>query len=110
MCQVLIFVFFYTKVYSENNHSYFWLLHATNNLSILLGNEACILGVAGGVKSRKSTMPSQRMRVYFEMRVQQAFSILSLALIDIKTTREGFLRKNIVAVSFFQNCAIHQYS
>ena len=25
-------------------------------------------------------------------------------------TREGFLRKNIVAVSFFQNCAIHQYS
>ena len=26
------------------------------------------------------------------------------------TTREGFLRKNIVAVSFFQNCAIHQYS
>ena len=27
-----------------------------------------------------------------------------------KSTREGFLRKNIVAVSFFQNCAIHQYS
>ena len=27
-----------------------------------------------------------------------------------KKTREGFLRKNIVAVSFFQNCAIHQYS
>ena len=27
-----------------------------------------------------------------------------------KLTREGFLRKNIVAVSFFQNCAIHQYS
>ena len=25
-------------------------------------------------------------------------------------TREGFFRKNIVAVSFFQNCAIHQYS
>ena len=25
-------------------------------------------------------------------------------------TREGFSRKNIVAVSFFQNCAIHQYS
>ena len=25
-------------------------------------------------------------------------------------TREGFLRKNIVAVSFFQNCAIHPYS
>ena len=25
-------------------------------------------------------------------------------------TREGFLRKNIVAVSFFQNFAIHQYS
>ena len=25
-------------------------------------------------------------------------------------TREGFLRKNIVAVSFFQNCAIRQYS
>ena len=27
-----------------------------------------------------------------------------------RETREGFLRKNIVAVSFFQNCAIHQYS
>ena len=25
-------------------------------------------------------------------------------------TREGFLRKNIVAASFFQNCAIHPYS
>ena len=25
-------------------------------------------------------------------------------------TREGFLRQNIVAVSFFQTCAIHQYS
>ena len=25
-------------------------------------------------------------------------------------TREGFLRKNIVAVSFFQNCAMHPYS
>ena len=25
-------------------------------------------------------------------------------------TREVFLRKNIVAVSFFQNCAIHPYS
>ena len=25
-------------------------------------------------------------------------------------TREGFSRKNIVAVSFFQSCAIHQYS
>ena len=24
-------------------------------------------------------------------------------------TREGFLRKNIVAVSFFQNCAVHPY-
>ena len=34
------------------------------------------------------------------------------ATITITTiiTREGFLRKNIVAVSFFQNCAIHQYS
>ena len=29
---------------------------------------------------------------------------------DLEKTREGFLRKNIVAVSFFQNCAIHQYS
>ena len=28
----------------------------------------------------------------------------------ITETRKGFLRKNIVAVSFFQNCAIHQYS
>ena len=25
-------------------------------------------------------------------------------------TREGFLRKNIVAVLFIQNCAIHPYS
>ena len=25
-------------------------------------------------------------------------------------TREGFLRKNIVAVSFFQNCVLHPYS
>ena len=31
-------------------------------------------------------------------------------LIIDNQTREGFLRKNIVAVSFFQNCAIHQYS
>ena len=43
-------------------------------------------------------------------------SILSIKLIlqDANVvsliTREGFLRKNIVAVSFFQNCAIHQYS
>ena len=29
---------------------------------------------------------------------------------NINKTREGFLRKNIVAVSFFQNCAIHPYS
>ena len=28
----------------------------------------------------------------------------------VGSTREGFLRKNIVAVSVFQNCAIHQYS
>ena len=28
----------------------------------------------------------------------------------ILITREGFLRKNIVAVSVFQNCAIHPYS
>ena len=28
----------------------------------------------------------------------------------LRLTREGFSRKNIVAVSFFQNCAIHQYS
>ena len=27
-----------------------------------------------------------------------------------ESTREGFLRKNIVAVSFFQHCAIHPYS
>ena len=31
-------------------------------------------------------------------------------MVVLKVTREGFLRKNIVAVSFFQNCAIHQYS
>ena len=30
--------------------------------------------------------------------------------LNLYITREGFLRKNIVAVSFFQNCAIHQYS
>ena len=28
----------------------------------------------------------------------------------IYITREGFLRKNIVAVSFLQNCATHPYS
>ena len=28
----------------------------------------------------------------------------------IGTTREGFLRKNIVAVLFFQNFAIHAYT
>ena len=33
-----------------------------------------------------------------------------LAKLRTIKTREGFLRKNIVAVSFFQNCAIHQYS
>ena len=27
-----------------------------------------------------------------------------------RITREGFLRKNIVAVSCFQTCAIHPYS
>ena len=29
---------------------------------------------------------------------------------DVIITREGFLRKNIVAVSFFQKCAIYPYS
>ena len=29
---------------------------------------------------------------------------------NILRTREGVLRKNIVSVSFLQNCAIHQYS
>ena len=29
---------------------------------------------------------------------------------ELILTREGFLRKNIVAVSFVQNCAIHPYS
>ena len=29
---------------------------------------------------------------------------------SIKLTREGFLRKNTVAVLFFQNCAIHPYT
>ena len=28
----------------------------------------------------------------------------------LRLTREGLLRKNIVAVSFFQDCAIHPYS
>ena len=36
---------------------------------------------------------------------------LGSAVLDCtQATREGFLRKNIVADSFFQNCAIHQYS
>ena len=30
--------------------------------------------------------------------------------LNTQRTREGFLRKNIVAVSFFQNFAIHPYS
>ena len=38
------------------------------------------------------------------------FLLIQFLLKEIKATREGFLRKNIVAVSFFQNCAIHQYS
>ena len=29
---------------------------------------------------------------------------------DLNETREGFLRKNIVAVSLFQNCAIDLYT
>ena len=29
---------------------------------------------------------------------------------DTTETRKAFLRKNIVAVSFFQKCAIHPYS
>ena len=32
------------------------------------------------------------------------------AFVATRSTRKGFLRKNIVVVSFFQNCAIHQYS
>ena len=28
----------------------------------------------------------------------------------MERTREGFFRKNIVAVLLFQNCAIHPYS
>ena len=36
--------------------------------------------------------------------------LLFLCRVMQNETREGFLRKNIVAVSFFQNCAIHQYS
>ena len=35
--------------------------------------------------------------------------IKSVTIISDRT-KEGFLRKNIVVVSFFQNCAIHQYS
>ena len=35
----------------------------------------------------------------------------SLNLLSVRDrTREGFLRKNIVAVSLIQNCAIRQYS
>ena len=29
---------------------------------------------------------------------------------QIRKITRGFSRRNIVAVSFFQNCAIHQYS
>ena len=36
--------------------------------------------------------------------------VLILCAKNTDLTREGFLRKNIVAVSFFQNCAIHPYS
>ena len=38
------------------------------------------------------------------------FSVFTKLLLGSNKTREGFLRKNIVAVSFFQNCAIHPYS
>ena len=42
--------------------------------------------------------------IYLDRDMQELLEALHLI------TREGFLRKNIVAVSFFQNCAIHQYS
>ena len=35
--------------------------------------------------------------------------VLDLNVVQFET-REGFLRKNLVAVSCFQNCAIYQYS
>ena len=38
------------------------------------------------------------------------FHKLKILPIEKLKTREGFLRKNIVAVSFFENCAIDQYS
>ena len=46
-------------------------------------------------------------------RLHMFYSVLCLMFIRlyiVQVTREGFLRKNIVAVSFFQNCATHQYS
>ena len=44
--------------------------------------------------------------VYFLLLTYQ----VCMEYVYLLLTREGFLRKNIGAVSFFQNCAIHQYS
>ena len=46
---------------------------------------------------------SEKVMLYYLMVVKVNITVQTI-------TREGFLRKNIVAVSFFQNCAIHQYS
>ena len=51
--------------------------------------------------------------LYVQMLKRQYYVNLSKTLlghVSAFLTREGFLRKNIVAVSFFQNCAIHPYS
>ena len=46
----------------------------------------------------------------FVLHKKSVVSCNELALKNNLRTREGFLRKNIVAVLFFQNCAIHRYT
>ena len=49
--------------------------------------------------------------LYFYIKKQSVLQLLfSLLFIISIITIEGFLRKNIAAVSFFQDCAIHSYT
>ena len=50
------------------------------------------------------------MNIYLPKMMLQTEILIFMRYLTLNTTREGFSRKNIVAVSFFQNCSIHQYS
>ena len=69
----------------------------------------------GALNLFKSCLQSNSLarNFYVQMLKRQYYVNLSKTLlghVSAFLTREGFLRKNIVAVSFFQNCAIHPYS